>query len=890
MTINLSKIFQIKISVFVPLLLFTLTLCSVVLLTNNFVAPSAIAQAPNSTQPAPTVQSSTPSPQQLFQQGITFYQNGQFAEAATVLQQAARTFQSQRQDLKQAAALSNLALTYQQLGLWTESQAAIAASLSLLENKQNREAERQTILAQTLDIQGGIQLAIGQPETALQTWQQATALYTQLQDTEGVIRSRLNQARALQITGFYRRALDILTELNQRLQPQPESLTKAATLRSLGDALQLTGDLDTSRQVLQESLKIAQRLQSAEDISAAQLSLGNTARVQQETQAAIDFYQQAAASAPDRLAAMQAEINRLSLLSTPAQQTTAIELIEQIQPQLLQLSASRASIYARINFAQTVITLSKTWQQAQTASIIKPAANLLATAIQQAKDLRDRPAEADALGLLGNLYEQVGQFTKAQQLTEQALVLSQAINAPQISYRWQWQLGRLLQAQGKLLPAKAAYEAAIADLKSLRNDLVAVNRDVQFNFRDSVEPIYRQAVALLLEIEQTQPDEANLKRVRELVEDLQLAELDNFFREACINAQTVILDQVVDRDNPTTAVIYPIILDQKLQVIAKIPQQKLRNHTIAINQPDLENLLKQLRRSLVTPDAAKEAQKLAQQVYSWLIQPIESDLNQSGVTTLVFVLDGAFRNVPMSALYDGKQYLIEKYAVALNLGLQLLKPTATEPTSGLSALVAGLVEPPPDFRDRYSSLPEIKTELALIQQAGVKMQTLLEQAFNSKSLSQAVRSLPFNVVHLATHGRFSSRANDTYILAADGPIYVDKFDTLLRDRGQTRSDPIELLVLSACQTAEGDNRATLGLAGVAIRAGARSTLASLWQVNDRSTALLMGEFYRELAISKVTKAEALRRAQRSLLDKFSDNPEYSRPLHWAAYVLVGNWL
>jgi CHAT domain-containing protein len=200
-----------------------------------------------------------------------------------------------------------------------------------------------------------------------------------------------------------------------------------------------------------------------------------------------------------------------------------------------------------------------------------------------------------------------------------------------------------------------------------------------------------------------------------------------------------------------------------------------------------------------------------------------------------------------------------------------------------------LVDPPPDFRDRYDSLPEIKTEFALIQQAGVKTQTLLEQAFNRKSLAQAVRSLPFNVVHLATHGRFSSRANDTYILAADGPIYVDKFDTLLRDRGQTRSEPIELLVLSACQTAEGDNRATLGLAGVAIRAGARSTLASLWQVNDRSTALLMGEFYRELATSKVTKAEALRRAQRSLLGN-PDNPEYSRPLHWAAYVLVGNWL
>ena len=886
MTLKPSKVFQAKVGTAVFLLLFTLAVGLTVL--------PAVAKAPPPPQPALPAQLSPPSPQQLFQQGQIFYQSGRFAEAIIVLQQAAQAFQFQGEDLKQAATLSNLALAEQQLGLWQEAQAAIAKSLALLEqSRRAAEPERQAVLAQTLDIQGGIQLATGQTEIALQTWQRSTQLYIQLQDAGGMVRSRVNQAKALQINGFYRRALDTLTELSQSLQTQPESLTKAATLRSLGDALQLTGDLKKSRQVLQESLEIAQRLQSPADISAAQLSLGNTARAQQETQSAIAFYQQAAATAPDRLAATQATINQLSLLSTPEQQSAAIALMGQIQTQLVQLPASRSSIYARINFAQSVITLSQSWQQAPRPAqptAIEPVARLLATAIQQAKDLSDRPAEADALGVLANLYEQRGQFTEAQQLTEQALLLAQAVNAPQIAYRWQWQLGRLLKAQGNLIRAEAAYEGAIVDLKSLRSDLVAVNREVQFNFRDQVEPIYRQTVALLLEIEKTNPNERNLKRVRELIEDLQLAELDNFFREACINAQSVVLDQVVDRDNPTTAILYPIILEHQLQVIAKIPQRKLQNHAIALSQPELEQVLKQLRQSIVTPGAERETQKLAQQIYGWLIQPLEADLKQSGVTTLVFVLDGAFRNVPMAALYDGKQYLMEKYAVALNLGLQLLNPKATSQSSKLEALIAGLVEPPPDFQDRYSSLPEVKTEVKLIQQAGVKTRILLDQAFDSKSLAQAVRSLPFNVVHLATHGRFSSQANDTYILAADGPIYVDKFDTLLRDRGQTRSEPIELLVLSACQTAEGDNRATLGLAGVAIRAGARSTLASLWQVDDRSTALLMGEFYRELATLKVTKAEALRRAQRALLEKFPEHPEYSRPQHWAAYVLVGNWL
>jgi CHAT domain-containing protein len=123
-------------------------------------------------------------------------------------------------------------------------------------------------------------------------------------------------------------------------------------------------------------------------------------------------------------------------------------------------------------------------------------------------------------------------------------------------------------------------------------------------------------------------------------------------------------------------------------------------------------------------------------------------------------------------------------------------------------------------------------------------------------------------------------------LAADGPINVTQFDTFLRRRDETRSQAIELLVLSACQTAAGDNRATLGLAGAAVRAGARSTLASLWNIGDRSTAILIGEFYRELA-NQVTKAEALRRAQVTLLKQY---PNYSRPSYWAAFVLIGNWL
>lgn len=146
--------------------------------------------------------------------------------------------------------------------------------------------------------------------------------------------------------------------------------------------------------------------------------------------------------------------------------------------------------------------------------------------------------------------------------------------------------------------------------------------------------------------------------------------------------------------------------------------------------------------------------------------------------------------------------------------------------------------------------------------------------------------VPFSVVHLATHGQFSSQADQTFILACPKPIYVDELSGLLQSTAPSQGNALELLVLSACETATGDRRAALGLAGVAVRAGARSTMASLWSLDDESSTLLMSQFYRELTDAKVNKAEALRRAQLAALH----SRYYGHPMYWSGWVLVGTWL
>ncbi|MGL5075306.1 MAG: CHAT domain-containing protein, partial [Waterburya sp.] len=248
--------------------------------------------------------------------------------------------------------------------------------------------------------------------------------------------------------------------------------------------------------------------------------------------------------------------------------------------------------------------------------------------------------------------------------------------------------------------------------------------------------------------------------------------------------------------------------------------------------------------------------------------------------TLVFILDGVMRGIPVAALHDGKQYLVEKYNLALTPGLQLLTSRSLTPQT-IKTITGGVSK----ARQGFESLPNVETEISEIA-ALVPSETLLNQNFTRDNLRSQVTTLPYPIVHLATHGQFSSRAEDTFLLTWNDRINVKNLDRLLQDRDIAEDTPIELLILSACQTATGDKQAALGLAGIAVRSGARTTIATLWSIQDDSTAQLMTKFYQALKTPGISKAEALRQAQLKLLR----SPKYQHPFYWSAFVLVGNWL
>lgn len=918
----------------------------------SMAVPSVVAQIPEST---PILQNQ-PAPVRLVENAKQLYETGDLEAAAADLQQAAEAFAASEDELNQGMVLSNLSLIYQKLGQWKDAKQVINESLELLETLPETK-ERSRVLAQTLDIQGQLQRELGQPEEALETWQKAADLYTQIENKDKATQNQINQVLALQDLGLYPRActtllavlkLDIqdcdrlsrltqekLTEKLQVFQNQTASLLKVQGLRNVGEVLKVLGQPIHSQIFLESSFNLAEQLAPSPDrdseIAAIHLSLGNTDRVRGNFEKTLQHYQQAAQSATVTTK-IWAQLNRLSLLVKRHSWSEVPNLVSKIQSGLNDLPASRTAVEARINLAQSLIcfkepTLSDE-ERERSSPILQRCilaseaeksiqenplplsevpnweeiAEIVTIAVEQAKSSGNKRIEAYALGYLGGVYQQMENFPEAQKFTEQALNLASAFDAPAIAYRWQWQLGRLRQIRNEQKSAIAAYSAAFQTLQSLRGDLVAINPEVQFTFRDSVEPVYREYVDLLLPSEK--PSQDNLKRARDVIESLQLAELDDFFRDACVEAKSEQIDRVVDQANPPAAVFYTIILENRLAVILKLPEpnkppeeQKLLYHSTSFNHTEeLTSTLEKLQGYLIRdPERVNDIKKLSGQLYSWLIEPFEEDLNSNGIKTLVFVLDDSLRNLPMAVLYDGQNYLIEKYAVALTPGLQLLSPRPLAQvrlnvlTAGISEelTVEGRLKP-------FAQLQNVEKELKGIPPK-MRRAELLNQIFTRDNLQDQLQSVNFSIVHIATHGKFSSDPEKTYILVYGSErgrgelLKVKDLDNLFRIGDPTESSPTELLVLSACETATGDRRATLGLAGMVVRAGARTTLATLWQVNDESTTELMKEFYRQLEDNpKITKAEALQRAQLALWK--NEALDWFLPYFWGAYVLVGNWL
>lgn len=767
--------------------------------------------------------------------------------------------------------------------------------------------------ADALTVQGHQQLERGNPSGAYKSWAKALKLYQQADHPDGIKGSLINKSLAFQKLGQFfnactqiSKALALQTDYCQGDKQYTELFTSRSydatdliTMQHLGAILQQLGKLDASEQVLKLAMSKAETLGDTSQIQALNLNLANTRSFQVKN--AIQKFQisgEASVQARNvRLARklalkafddyqgldntpyqLKAKLNWLSLyqdLDRWVQQDGAgifeiTELQEKVAPKqaeilqsLLQTDLKDVPPLERI---YTHLKLSKFIAKQPGKKVGKHPLMIAfeqAQAAQQlANDLDNYRALSFVYGQLGNLYQQSNQDTLSRRAYELAAQFSQSDQAWDGLYQWRSALAQIYEEQGQTQKAVASYQSAISALEQVRWNLLPISSELQFSFKEEVEPVYQQYMSLLLQSEN--PD---LKLVSQTNQSMRLAELQNFLRCGETN-----LAPLADQDSIGEIVIQVLDLGDQTTVIVGDSHYSVDPERLQRTIGELTAMVQDKRFFDTTPE---QYLPLAQSLHQLILAPAISQNLIPKEVPIKFHLNGPLQNIPMALLHDGEQYLIKRNPISLSNGY--VKNSLNQPRQP-GAVVGGVSTDSPSLKGTVlEPLPEVAQEVDAIKKKFPDVQLLLNQDFTHDNLLEKVERPSSKILHLSTHGKFSSDPSQTFLLAWDRPLNVQEISGVLE---VGNGEGLDLLFLSACHSAAGDPRSLLGLAGLSAQSGANNTVASLWSADAAASVLLSEKFYSTISNERPIN-EGLRQAQLNLLDS-----DYNHPYYWANYVLV----
>jgi CHAT domain-containing protein len=577
--------------------------------------------------------------------------------------------------------------------------------------------------------------------------------------------------------------------------------------------------------------------------------------------------------------------------------------------------------------------------------------NLVYPALKQSLDIAEKIQDirtvAYVKSYLAELYAQEKRYPEAIQLVRQAIFHSrnypeglhveiqrEVWGYPELLYRLQWQLATLLKKrapfqrercqdvidwQEEPYEYECAYERAAKHLQLVQRAYGSVSQ----KFRGEAEKFYLERADLLLlaakdarRNRDVNTEQTLLKATIGSIESFNKAELQNFFQDPCIT-ETFFSE---DDDNKgkgfpkNAAILHIFLLDNGVELLLSSYQgvqsfssQKFTSEKVKEKAGQfLERIIRKLpgrdderktcagnERDLRKCQFGKETNylSLARELYeSFFTEEVSTTLTQLGIDTLIIVpTDNKLFTIPFAALYDGEKYLIERYALVVTYSSKAgLQPVISEIAKGDHALLNGLTK-----------LSGVELQLEEIPKLLIS-EKLTDESFiiskvEEKLKAERTPSSAFVVIHFATHGHFEgSTAQNIYLETsrAEEKLTIDRLETLIRETTLRNKKSVKLLTLGACQSAVGDDRRILGLAGLAVKAGSRSALGTLWLVQKPSSTPLIIEFYKQLVnhSPNLSMAKALREAQLSLIaTSRQEEPEknFIDPYHWAPFVLVG---
>jgi CHAT domain-containing protein len=638
-------------------------------------------------------------------------------------------------------------------------------------------------------------------------------------------------------------------------------IKKSLELTSLSDWHLLHRQLDKAKDYSIQSLNLACKISQPLACATALNNHANILTIQGYYTDAIKIYQQSltlANNSPVLYATILANILQI-------QQANTEVTFNQVLSHMQALPNSKEKIFGLLKLAYIAIETS-TEQAYKILQTVKKIA----------------PANAYMKGYLGKLYEKNHKYQEAEYLTRQAIFLSDS--APEMLYLWQWQLGRLRNKQNDLMGAIKAYQQAVKHLQNIRQAILRGSRNPPQPLYENTDAVYFNLADLWLQYARINPNQrqAALQKARQILELLKTVELENYFKDDCV---TTTQKATITKINNNTAVLYPMIFRDRVELLLNFSDNKIQQFTITTpqaSQKHLRQLVNNFQEQLRNPNSNYRRLLInAQTLYDILIKNTVVELKKHHITTLIIVPDMLLRTIPFAALHDGNNFLISKYALAITPGLTLTETPNKLKLKNVNMLMAGLSKSVQGFSPLPNALNTIKAIEKQQLCPNIPYTSLTNKIFTTKNIHNNLKKTDYKIVYFATHGKFEPNSNLSFLLTYDQKLNLNELEQLIK---LNNDQPIELLILSACETAIGDTQAALGLAGIAIKAGARSAIASLWQVSETSTSKLMTAFYKQICNNiYISKALSFAKAQRTLMT------QYKHPYYWAGFLLIGNW-
>ena len=803
---------------------------------------------------------------------------------------------------RQVVTLNNLGAAYGSLGKYNEAINYFKQSLEITTEYQDRKL--------SLDNIDRVYRYLGNYEKVIEYQLQSLEIERKIRDRQSESKTLSNLGIAHFYLGNYEKAIDYQLQSLEIARELKNRQVEKTALGNLGVAHQFLAKYDKAIEYALQSLAIARELKSREGEAASLANLGIAYIKLGKYDEAIK-YQKQSLDISRNLKNREDEGKALGNLSTIYRNRG--EYDKAIEYQLQSLAISQ-KFNDRQGEGRSLAALGTIYRD---LGKYDKAIEYQLQSLLIAKELKDRQGEGQSLSILGIVYQDLGKYDKAIDYYRQSLVIAREIKdraSEGISFN---NIGALFTKQNQSDLAILFYKQSINVTESIRKDIRKLNKEEQRSYVETVSSSYKSLASLLL-------NQGRIMEALQVLDLLKVQELEDYFKNIKgsdrsaqgvrllepekaisdklgaisfenspeINSQLANKIQQLPKSEINkvpeylqkipqgTALLYPLILGDRLEIILFTPNTIPISRTVKISQEELATLVTEFRGALLD-SSNEDVKEPAAQLYKLLIKPIETELIQAKATTILYAPDGILRYVPIAALYDGKQWLAEKYRINNLIAYSLFdfSPNLKIQPNILAGAFGGKSN---EKKFGQFGLPATIREVQAIANSFQNSVTLIEDQFSRKAIESKFQD--HNILHLATHAEFNIGVPDnSFIIFGNG----DKIK--LNEITDWQIPNIDLIVLSACETGTstlGNGVEILGFGYQIQKAGAKNAIASLWKVNDEGTQVLMEAFYGELKKGDLSSTEALHRAQVALIK----SPKYNHPFYWSAFFAIGNGL